>query len=164
MSAKMSYHIDAPVESVFDYFKDPTNQVDAPPFNEMKVHDVKMTKEGVGSFYSWSVKMFGIPVKGFDVITDFVPNKHMTEQSSNAMVGTWDYTFEPEGSGTKLTMEHHQRSFWALPPLRNLVDYALPRLSKSFVEAVKGELEGGTAGSSQRKPAASKPRKRPASR
>jgi hypothetical protein len=155
MAATMSYHIDAPVESVFDYFKDPNNQVDSAPFSAMKVHDVKMTKDGVGSFYSWSVKMLGIPLEGFEVITDFEPNKHITEQSSNAMVGTWEYTFEPEGSGTKVTMEHRQRSLWAVPPLRNLMDFALPRLSSSYVKAVKAELEAGPT----RKPAATKTRK-----
>jgi len=73
MAAKMSYYIDAPVESVFDFFKDPSNQVDSPPFSDMKVHDAKMTKEGVGTHYSWSVKMAGVPVKGFEIFTDFCP-------------------------------------------------------------------------------------------
>jgi hypothetical protein len=163
MAAKVSYHIDAPVESVFGFFKDPSNQVDSAPFSAMKVHDAKETKEGVGSFYSWSVKMLGIPVEGFEVFTDFVPNKHITEKSSSAMVGTWDYTFEPEGSGTKVTLEHRQRSFWALPPLRNLADYVTPRLTRSFIEAVKADLEAEPTGSSKRKPAATKPRK-PAAR
>jgi uncharacterized protein YndB with AHSA1/START domain len=161
MAAKMSFHIDAPVEKVFDYFKDPRNQVDAPPFSDMEVHDAKMTKEGVGTYYSWSVKMAGIPVKGFEVFTDFVPNKHITERSSNPMVGTWEYTFEPEGPGTKLTMEHRQESLWALPPLRNLVDYATPMMSRRFMEAIKAELEE-PAVPGQRKPA--KPRKPAASR
>lgn len=159
MTAKMSYHIDAPVESVFDFFKDPSNQVDSAPFSAMKVHDAKETKEGVGSFYSWSVKMLGIPVEGFEVFTDFVPNKRITEKSSNAMVGTWEYTFEPEGSGTKLTLEHRQRSFWAVPPLRNLADYVTPRLTGSFIKAVKADLEGGTTVPKQRKQAPAKPRK-----
>ena len=163
MAAKMSYHIDAPVESVFGFFKDPSNQVDSAPFSAMKVYDAKETKEGVGSFYSWSVKMLGIPIEGFEVFTDVVPNKHITEKSSNAMVGTWDYTFEPEGSGTKLTMEHRQRSFWALPPLRNLSDYVTPRLTRSFIEAVKADLEAEPTVPGQRKPAATKPRK-PAAR
>src|SRR5512139_2825291 len=141
MAGKISYYIDAPVETVFDFFKDPSNQVEYPPFSDMEVHDLKMTKEGVGTFYSWSVKMFGVPVNGFEVFTDFVPGKHITERCSNAMVGTWGYTFEPEGSGTKVTMEHSQRSLWALPPLKNLMDFAMSRLSGSFVEAVKAELE-----------------------
>ena len=164
MAAKMSFHIDAPAETVFDYFKDPSNQVDSPPFSGMKVHDAKMTKEGVGSHYSWSVKMFGIPVSGFEVITDFVPNKHMTEKSSNPMVGTWDYTFEPQGSGTKVTMEHYQRSLWAVPPLRNLMDFVMPRLSRFYIEAVKAELETETTVPRQRKQAAAKPRKTAARR
>ena len=104
MAAKLSYYIDAPVESVFNFFKDPSNQVDYRPFSDMEVHDAKMTKEGVGTHYSWSVKMAGIPVQGFEVITDFVPNKRLTEKSSNAMVCTWDYIFEPEGSGTKVVV------------------------------------------------------------
>ena len=163
MAATMSFYIDAPVESVFDFFKDPSNQVDAPPFSDMEVHDAKMTKEGVGTHYSWSVKMLGIPVEGFEVVTDFVPNQQITEKSSNAMVGTWEYTFEPEGPGTKVTMEHRQRWLWAVPPLRNLMDYAVPRLSRSFIEAVKAKIEAEPAVPSQRKPAATKPRK-PAAR
>ncbi len=164
MTAKISCYIDAPVETVFDFFKDPSNQVDYPPFSDMEVHDLKMTKEGVGTYYSWSVKMFGIPIEGFEVFTDFVPNKHITEKSSNAMVGNWEYTFEPEGSGTKVTLEHRQRSLWALPPLKNLMDFAMPRMSRSFIEAVKAELEAEPSVPSQRKPAASKPRKRAGSR
>ena len=164
MAAKISCYIDAPVETVFDFFKDPSNQVDYPPFSDMEVHDLKVSKEGVGTYYSWSVKMFGIPLTGFEVFTDFVPNKHITEKSSNAMVGTWDYTFEPEGSGTKVTMEQHRRSVWALPPFKNLMDFAMPRMSRSFIEAVKAELETETKVPRQRKPAASKPRKRAASR
>ena len=164
MAAKMSFYIDAPVESVFDFFKDPNNQIESPPFSDMKVQDAKMTKEGVGTHYSWSIKMFGIPVNGFEVITDFEPNKHITEKSSNAMVGTWDYRFEPEGSGTKVTMEHRQRSLWAVPPLRNLTDFVTPRLSRSFIKAVKAELEATPTVPSQRKPAATKPRKPAASR
>ena len=164
MPMKVSYHIEAPVETVFDFFKDPSNQVDYRPFSAMEVHDAKMTKEGVGTYYSWSVKMFGIPVNGFEVFTDLVPNEHITEKSSNAMVGTWDYTFEPEGSGTKVTLEQQPRSLWALPPLRNLMDLAMPRMSRSFIDAVKAQLEAETTVPGQRKPAASKPRKPTASR
>jgi len=164
MAMKVSYHVDAPVETVFDFFKDPNSQVDFRPFSSMEVRDATMTKEGVGTHYSWGVKMFGIPVTGFEVYTDFVPNERITEKSSNAMVGTWDYTFEPEGSGTKVTMEHHGRSLWAVPPLRNLMDYAMPRVSRSFMEAVKAKLEAETTVPSQRKPAASRPRKPAAKR
>lgn len=164
MAAKMSYYINAPVESVFDFFKDPRNQVESPPFSGMEVRDLTMTKEGAGTNYSWRVKMAGVPFDGFNVFTEFVPNERIVDKSSNAMVGTWEYTFAPEGSGTRLTMEHRQRSLWAMPPLRNLTDYLTPRLSRSFVDALRARLEAGPTVPTQRKPAATKPRKRAASR
>ena len=164
MAVTMSFYVDAPVESVFDFFKDPNNQVDSGPFSGMEVHDVRMTKEGVGTHYSWSVKMLGIPLTGFEVMTDFESNKHITEQSSNPMVGIWDYTFEPQGSGTKITLEHRGRSLWDVPPLRNLMDLAVPRMSRGFMDAVKKELEAKPSVPRQRKPAASRQRKPAASK
>ena len=163
MAAKLSYYIDAPVESVFDFMKDPGKTADIGPFT-LQVPEVKMTKEGTGTYMSWRVKVVGVPIEGFDVFTDVVPNKRIVEKSSNAMVGTWEYTFEPEGSGTKLTMEHRPRSLWAVPPLKQLVDYGTVRMSGRYVEELKSRIEAEAALPSQRKPAATKPRKRAASR
>jgi carbon monoxide dehydrogenase subunit G len=141
MTAKYSIHIEAPVETVFDSFKDPAKLWDLMPV-ATQLDDVKVTKEGVGTYYSWHLKVTGLPVvRAFDVLTDVVPRKHITDRSSNAMVGTWDYDFEPEGSGTKLTMEHHPQSFWRIPPLRNLMDLATERMSGSFMARVKDTIE-----------------------
>lgn len=158
MAARMSYYIEAPVKTVFDFMKDPKSQVDATPFSAMEVLDANMTEEGVGTYMTWRVKFAGIPLEGFDVITELVPNKRILEKSSAAMVGTWEYTFAPEGSGTRLTMEHRQRSLWALPPLRFLMDFLVPRLNAAYIEAVKAELEPGAEVPGQRKPAATKSR------
>jgi uncharacterized protein YndB with AHSA1/START domain len=159
MVAKMNFYIDAPVEKVFDFFKDPTSQIESPPFGSMKVHDVTMTKEGVGTHYSWTVKMAGLPLKGFAVYTEFVPNERIVEKDSSALVGEWEYTFMPEGSGTRVTMEHRQRSLWAFPLLSTAVDYGVRRLNRLFIEEVKAKLEVGPTVPGQRKPAASKSRK-----
>lgn len=160
MTATMSFHVEAPVDKVFDFFMDPgRQQADFGPFRGMTVEEMRQTKEGVGSYYSWSVKMLGVPVSGFDVVTDVVRNERVTEKSSNPMVGTWDYRFEPEGTGTKITMEHRQRSLWALPPLTYAVDYLVPRLSRSFMEYVRTELEAEATLPTQRKPARSSARK-----
>lgn len=138
------HHIEAPVETVFDFFFDPRKSEGLDPFGT-EYREVKMTKEGTGSYFSWRVKMAGVPLEGFDVYTDVVPNKHITDKSSNALVGTWDYTFEPEGSGTKLTMEHHSRSFWGIPPLGYLNDLALTRMTESFMRQVKDRLEASSS-------------------
>lgn len=165
MATTMSFYVDAPVEAVFGFVLDPTRQTsDMGPFKGMKVHEMKRTKEGVGSYYSWSVKMFGIPMQGFEVVTDLEPDRRMTEKSSNSMVGTWEYAFEPEGSGTKVTMTHRQRGIWALPPLSLAMDYVMPRMSKPFIELVKSELEAKPTVPQQRKPASTKSRKKAVSR
>ena len=138
---KRSIHIDAPVETVFDSFKNPATFMDLSPI-DAQVDDVKVTKEGVGTYMSWHTKIAGLTVmRGFDVYTDVVPNKHITDRASNALVGTWVYDFEPEGSGTKLTMEHHPGSFWRVPPLRNLMDLATERMNDSFMARVKAAIE-----------------------
>ena len=137
---KQSIHIEAPVETVFGSFKDPARFWDLNPFDS-QLDDVKVTKEGVGTYTSWHAKIYGLPVRGFSVVTDVVPNKHITDRSSNPLVGTWDYDFEPEGSGTKLTAEHHSESFWRIPPLRNLVDLATERANASFMARVKDAIE-----------------------
>ena len=135
-----SIHIEAPVERVFGAFKDPGRFWDLMPIHT-QLDDVKVTKEGVGTYESWHGKIAGLPIQGFEVLTEVVPNKHITSRSSNAMVGTWDYDFEPEGSGTKLTMEHHVESFWRIRPLRNLWDLAGERMTVSFMARLKDALE-----------------------
>lgn len=137
---KRTIHIEAPVARVFDSFIDPAKFQDIYPM-DTRVDDVKLTKEGVGTYMSWHAKIAGLPVRGFDVVTDVIPNKHMTSRSSNPLVGTWDYDFEAEGSGTKLTMEHHPGSFWGIPPLRNLVELAVGRMSDSFMPRARDALE-----------------------
>ena len=145
---KHSIHIEAPVETVFDfffgYYKDRAKAqrlMDVMPLPG-QLDDVKATKEGVGSYASWHMKIAGLPIlEGFEVVTGVDPPKHLTERSSHAMMGTWDYDFEPEGSGTKLTMEHHPESFWRIPPLRNLNDLVTDRMNKSFMARAKDTIE-----------------------
>jgi Polyketide cyclase / dehydrase and lipid transport len=137
---KRSIHIEAPVETVFDSFMDPVRLWDLMPIHT-ELDDVKVTKEGVGTYESWHFKIAGLPVRGFDVLTDVVPNKHITSRSSKAMMGTWDYDFESEGSGTKVTMEHHPGSFWRIPPLRNLMDLVTERMNDTFMARVKDTIE-----------------------
>jgi uncharacterized protein YndB with AHSA1/START domain len=137
-----TYHIEAPVEKVFDFFKDPSKSADL--FSPMEIRELKVTEEGTGTYTSYHTKLAGLPFDAFSVYTEVVPNKHITEKSSNAMVGTWEYDFEPEGTGTKVTMEHHSRSFWNLPPLRNLGDLFTVRLNQSYMQRVKERIEASS--------------------
>jgi hypothetical protein len=137
------YHIEAPVETVFDFFIDPRKSADLLPVST-QIREFKMTEQGTGTYTSYRNKIAGVPFEVFDVYTDVVPNKHITEKSSSSLVGTWDYSFEPEGTGTKLTMEHRSRSLWDLPPLRNLGDLVTARMNESFMRRVKDRIEASS--------------------
>src|SRR5512139_1167702 len=108
MVARQSFYIDAPVETVFEYFKDPNLTRDAARY---ELGEVKLTKDGVGTFYTWGFKVAGLRYEGLEVLTDVVPDKHITERSSVALAGLWEYDFEPEGTGTRMIIMFHLRSF-----------------------------------------------------
>jgi hypothetical protein len=158
--ARQSFYIDAPVETVFDYFKDPNKQRETVLFD---MQDVKMTEEGVGTHYTWSFKVAGLRFGGFEVLTEVVPNTHITERSSMALTGLWEYDFRPEGAGTRVTLTLHPQSLWRFPPLEQLVSFAFPRVSRTvmprFIKAIEAEAKKPQVVPEQRKPAAEKARK-----
>jgi uncharacterized membrane protein len=137
---KRSIHIEAPVEKVFDFFKDPRNVPEG--FAEaFAIKDVKLTEEGVGTYYSWASKTPGLRFEGFDVYTEFIPNQRITDRSSSGLPGDSTVSFEPEGSGMRLTMETHHRSFWRIPPLRELVEWGQGQIAARYLSAVKAQME-----------------------
>lgn len=138
---KRSIHIEAPVEKVFDFVKDPRNLRGGARV-PMEVKEVKLTEEGVGSYYSWVVRIAGLPVEGFDVYTEFIPNQRITDRSSFSMTRDFVTSFEPEGSGTKLTMETGHGSVWRFPPFKQLVDRVQTMISERFLSALKAQMEG----------------------
>lgn len=163
---KQSIYIEAPVETVFDHFMDPRKDIDLMPI-DTEVLEFKLTEEGIGTYTSYRSKIAGIPFEMFDVVTDMVRNKRITSKSSSAMEGTWTYTFEPEGTGTRLTLEHQAGSLWRLPLLRNVMDMTTSRMTASYLPKAKARIEAEARRPKvvpgQRKPAASKARK-PATR
>lgn len=100
-----SVHIDAPVEQVFDFVKDPPHFYAAFPDAESErdvLTDVHLTPEGVGSTYRWKTRVFGLPMHGVMTREDYRPNARIVDHSSTGPVWTW--TFEPDTSGTRLTL------------------------------------------------------------
>jgi hypothetical protein len=135
-----SMFIRAPVSKVFDFFRDPSNFAEEVP-GQIEFTDVVLTEVGVGTYYSWSTTVAGIRVTGRDVYTEFVSDRRITDRSSNALEGTWTYTFEPEGTGTMLTVENSSRGLWNVPPLRQLLDLAAAKTHRPRFERIKAMLE-----------------------
>jgi uncharacterized protein YndB with AHSA1/START domain len=139
-SMKRSIYIEAPVEKVFDFFKDPRNMPETGPMY-FAIKDVKLTEEGVGTYYGWASKTPGLRMEGFNVYTEVIPNQRITDKCSASMAGDSTYSFKPEGSGMQLTIESHPRSFWGIPPLRELTDLVKGMAAERLLSAVKAQME-----------------------
>ncbi len=95
----------------------------------------------MGSYYGWVTEIPALRMEGFDVYTEFVPNQRIIDRCSWPFIGDMTISFEPEGSGTKLTMESRARSFWRFPPLRQLADLFKNMSNKRLLSAVKADME-----------------------
>ncbi len=74
MTYRHSMHIAAPVSKVFDFLADPNNWAQMVA-EAVTVQDIHVTQEGLGTHYTWSGKIAGLPLEGFDVFTEFVPDR-----------------------------------------------------------------------------------------
>lgn len=85
--------VDAPLEDVLAHLKDP-----AQSWGDMatKVHNVKLTPEGVDTTFEWESKMFGFHVTGINEFTEFVPNQRLVVTASKGFV--FSFTLEPAGT------------------------------------------------------------------
>jgi hypothetical protein len=144
MPNRHTVYIDAPVEKVFDFFKDPRNQFALAPDRRVQVTDVKMTNDGLGTYYSYAMKVAGLTREGFVVYTDFIANKRIVDRSSVAMHGSWTYGFEPEGTGTRLTMYGQSRSFWRIWPFSFLLDRVMTRRHDYWLKKLTETLEAAS--------------------
>lgn len=140
MTYQASFHIEAPVDKVFDFFKDPSHWRTLEP-GGVKFSNVRLTEEGVGTHYLWSAKIAGMSIEGFNVFTDYVPNRRITDRSSSSLEGTWTYSFEPDGSGTSVTVTNRTQSLWRVPGIEGLLDRVTARTHGPRFARVKAMLE-----------------------
>ena len=139
MSNSQGTHIEAPVQKVFDFFKDPNNWRQL--LHADQLEEVKLTAEGVGTYYRAILPIPAMHIEAFGVFTEFLPNQRITDRSSLSLAGTVMFSFEPEGSGTKLAMESHPRSIWRVPPLRELAKWLMVKRHKRYMSALKAKME-----------------------
>ncbi len=138
MANKQATHIEAPVEKVFNFFKDPENWQELP--NADQLEDVKLTAEGVGTYYRVVLPIPGVRVKASGVFTEFIPNQRITDRSSLSLAGTGTFSAGPEGSGPKRERDSHPRSLWRIPPLRELARWAMVKRHKRYMSALKARM------------------------
>lgn len=140
---KRSVHIDAPVETVFEYVKDPqhmwvgfADEKKAPVMT-----DVAMTSEGVGSTYTWNTDVLFFHVHGVMTREESVANKRIVDRSSTGPV--WSYDLEPDQSGTKLTLGYEYST--KVPMMDKALDSVLWKGDRDIdrmLDGYKKEIEG----------------------
>jgi carbon monoxide dehydrogenase subunit G len=103
-----SITVDAPLERVFAYLKDPMSNLEWLP-GMIKV--TKVSGEGVGARFRWVYRMAGIALEGESTALEFVPNERFVTGSKSGILSTWTWDFAPKDGGTRIDLT---------------VDYAVP--------------------------------------
>jgi coenzyme Q-binding protein COQ10 len=96
-----SMTVNAPVEKVFAYIADPTNEMEW----FASISDIRDIKgQGVGQKYGYTFKMAGLPLKGESEVLEYVPNQRYVTKSRGGISSTWTWTFSPENGSTKVNV------------------------------------------------------------
>lgn len=145
--------INAPVEQVFSYLRDPENMwhdVEHDPGVELS--NVKVTPDGVGTtiqvaFPLPGLKHLGITGKVTNETIELVPNRRIVVKTTPSMGrmfkfdGTWTWTFEPDNGGTKLIVEYAELANWPVYAFDRLTEKRQDRETNVWLAAIKTALE-----------------------
>ena len=134
-----SIHIDAPVAEVFACVKDPSN------FNQLMpgvtFSDVSLTADGVGTNYRFETRVAGLPIRGRGEYTAFTPDRHIHDDTSVASEGSFDWTFEAEGDGVRVTITHSPGRYWGWPVIGRLLAANYEQMDREVLARLKSRLE-----------------------
>jgi len=96
-------HIDAPVEAVFEY----SAKVASIPewyTSLLEVRNASAPRAATGVTYEWSFKMIGARFDGTAEYTQVIPNERSKSRTEGGIPSQWDFAYERDGGGTKLTV------------------------------------------------------------
>lgn len=120
MKLTRTMHVDAGPEEVMSVMLD--SSVNPPGMTMGPVYEAQGMD---GSVYEWSFKLAGTTQKGIMVITEYVPGKRLSSRNFGALESTSTMTFEPEGGGTRVTVDAESRL--TIPLIGRFLDRALKR-------------------------------------
>lgn len=129
--------IKAPVEKVFKYHSDPTNQPEYWP-SMLEVRDVEELPSGMRK-YKWVYKMAGIRLEGSTETTEFVENKRIATKTQGGVESTFLYQYRPEGEGTRVSVEVDYKV--PVPVLGKLAEKFILKINEREAETVLANLK-----------------------
>jgi carbon monoxide dehydrogenase subunit G len=135
--------IDRPIEEVFDFLADGTND---PKFSP-RVQEIAKTTDGpagVGTVYKSTVKDAGMTTKREFKLTEFTPPTRLrwAEQSKNLVTAAeGGYDLATEGRGTRLTIYNVLEGHGAGKLIAPLAVRAARKDAGAFAERIKQAVE-----------------------
>jgi uncharacterized membrane protein len=145
-SRTSSIHIETSVESAFDCVRNPDNFNDLMP--GVAFRDIIMTPDGVGTRYRFETRVAGFTVRGTGEFTEVETNRRIHDETSIGVEGSFDWRFEPEGDGVRVTIEHHPGRHWGLPIVGRLLADSYERTDRQVLARLKAKLEADDSGRS----------------
>lgn len=122
----------APVDKVFEIVDDPANFPRYVP-NVQEVADVRRSDGRIGDSFRVIYKVLGITFDEKFTVSDYERPNRVKSSFSGGMTGTFAWTFEPQGAGSKVTIDVHYEL--AGGPLGKAVDsLMLQRVNEKTIE------------------------------
>ena len=129
--------ISAPVEKVFGYIDDPTNQPEIwPSLVEMK--DVQRLPNG-GTSARWVYKMAGMRFQGTSEDTERVANQRIVTKTKGGVESTQTWIFQPEAGGTRVSFKVEYTV--PIPLLGKLAEAVIVKMNEREVELLLANLK-----------------------
>ena len=139
---KRTLVIDAPPAKVFGYLLDPRNLLEIWP-SMVDVSNIKTRPDGTPESNDWTYKMAGMKFHGHTEYTEVERDRVIVWNGKGGINSTIRWSFEPQGSGTKVTDEVEYElpanllSRLAAPFLRRLNEHE----ADACVENLKARME-----------------------
>ena len=135
---RLGISIEAPVEKVFAFLRDPVNAWAGYP--KAEITDVKVTPEGIGTTNRFRIAYLGITEKGTHEYTEFIPNRRIGVKSLLGPFFGW--TLEPEEGGTTgLTLVVEEEGNLAYV-INSLLEKRMRRGFETMLATIKATVEG----------------------
>ena len=129
--------INASAEKIFDYWTEPSNLPEFWP-SVVEVKDRQRLPNG-GNYFRWVYKMAGMRFEGTSEDIEYVANQRTVTKNKGGIESTIRMTFQPEGDGTKVSLEVEYTV--PIPLLGKLAEAAVVKLNQNELELVLANLK-----------------------